>query len=386
MKRTRRTEIPRLLALILVAVVVVGAMAIQAPAQARENGVYSKTTRHTLTEPFWGYWVTHDGPSRFGLPVSEPIKSEDEQVQYFEFGVLTTKEEEVERINAGELLMKQLESRSPTAESPSADQPGATPSAVDSQVSLDSKPPAKLVTLIKSYVSENGGRERFGKSLSAAYVDGESVIRWYTYARVEVTGLTKPEVTLAPVGLELAQALDVKMDRVNRGGLQTLDLERPGAHYFVGDGTVPEAAGEFEPAGIIIPSIGMDAAIEDIDIVEGVMGVPEDPWKVGWYQQLSAPGLNGNAVMAGHVDWWGIGPTVFYNLSGIQMGAAVYVVDENGAGATYLVSTIDEVAADTNAADIVGATDIPTLTLITCTGTFDGAHYTSRLIVKATRI
>jgi hypothetical protein len=53
--------------------------------------------------------------------------------------------------------------------------------------------------------------------------------------------------------------------------------------------------------------------------------------------------------------------------------------------ATYAVTSREPVSAETYAGDIVGPTEAPKLTSITCTGDLDGSDYTSRLIANATR-
>jgi LPXTG-site transpeptidase (sortase) family protein len=385
MSTARFTSLGRLL-LVLLALLVGGSPAVAAPASARGSGVYANATKHTLAEPFWGFWVEHDGPSLLGLPVSQSVKSGADQVQYFEYGVLTTHGGRVQRAEAGALLKAHLDAKLASAATPIGDGSAPGPLPATPPADASSTPAAALVALIKTFVSEHGGSDRFGKALGFPFVHGDVVARWYAYGRIEVSISSKPAAQQVAVGRELAQALGVKMGPVKRTGRPLLDLSRPGAGYFVGDGALPEAAGAFQPTRITIPSLSLDAAIENLDIVNGVMGIPVNAWNVGWYHQLNAPGLTGNAVMAGHVDWWGIGPTVFANLASIQTGAMIYVFDANGEGATYAVSSVDSVPVDTPPGPVIGSTEVPTLTLITCTGAFDGAEYNARLIVKATRV
>ncbi len=388
MNIARFAHLGRLL-LVLLALLVGGSPADAAPASPA--GAYAAATKHTLTEPFWGFWVEHDGPTLLGLPVSQPVKSGADEVQYFAYGVLSTHGGRVQRAEAGALLKARLDAKPASTPSGDGSAPGSLPAtpAADTQ----SQPPAKLVALITTFVAAHGGRARFGKALGSPFVTGRTVARWYAYGRIDVPISSHPVAHPAAVGRELAQALGVKMTPVPRGGRPLLDLTRPGAGYFVGGdalpdaaSAVPEAAGSFQPTRITIPSLGLDAAIEQIDIVNGAMGVPANAWNVGWYHQLAMPGLTGNVVMAGHVDWWGIGPTVFANLASIQPGAMIHVFGVNGEDATYAVSSVDSVSADTPAQTVVGPTEAPTLTLITCTGAFDGTAYNARLIVKATRV
>lgn len=159
-----------------------------------------------------------------------------------------------------------------------------------------------------------------------------------------------------------------------------------GTRAYQGDGTIPEERQPFVPTRIMIPAIGVDAAIENTPITNGVMGVPQDVWAVGWYNQLAQPGDGGNVVMAAHVDWYGVGPVVFANLASITEGATVYVTTPDGTGATYVVNAIRSVPWDYPAQEIVDPTGTQSITLITCTGTFTGSQYDQRLIVRADRI
>lgn len=159
-----------------------------------------------------------------------------------------------------------------------------------------------------------------------------------------------------------------------------------GTRPYEGDGTIAEERQPFAPTRIAIPSIGVDAAIENTPITNGVMGVPQDVWAVGWYNQLAMPGDGGNVVMAAHVDWYGVGPVVFANLATITEGAKVYVTNPDGTGATYVVTSIRSVPWDYPAQEIVDPTGTGSITLITCTGTFTGTQYDQRLIVRGDRI
>ncbi len=146
-------------------------------------------------------------------------------------------------------------------------------------------------------------------------------------------------------------------------------------------GAVPSAAGAFTPVSISIPAIGVNAGIEYLGISGGVMGNPQDPYAVGWYPDFGAPGGGGGVVMAGHVDYWTVGPAVFANLGALGGGEQIVVVGPDGTGATYVVTGVWSVSASTPAEAVIGGGG--SLTLITCTGSFNGAEYDSRLVVQA---
>jgi hypothetical protein len=139
----------------------------------------------------------------------------------------------------------------------------------------------------------------------------------------------------------------------------------------------------FAPKALNIPRIGLDAAIEQVHIIDGVMEAPDDPWKVGWYSQLSFPGQGANVVMAGHKDWWSIGPAVFWDLTELAPDDEILLTSASGEQLTYLVDTVEELSAATPPSEYTSGDGRETLTLITCSGSFDGSSYDERLIVRA---
>lgn len=143
------------------------------------------------------------------------------------------------------------------------------------------------------------------------------------------------------------------------------------------------------PVAMRIADAGVDAEVERQQIVDGQMLDPTGPWVVAWYEQTGRAGAIGNLVASGHVDYWGVGPSVFYNLTDVSTGALIDVVGRNGVVYTYAVTNSRRVNIQTltveeiNSPDLVGHTDYPALTLITCGGTFDGQEYLERDIVRA---
>ena len=69
---------------------------------------------------------------------------------------------------------------------------------------------------------------------------------------------------------------------------------------------------------------------------------PTGPWVVAWYENLGALGSIGNIVMAGHIDYWNVGPSVFYNLSTLQPGAEIVVTGEDGKAYPYAVEWVQQ--------------------------------------------
>jgi len=136
---------------------------------------------------------------------------------------------------------------------------------------------------------------------------------------------------------------------------------------------------------VIIPSLGVNASVEQVGVTaEGTMDTPTDPWDTGWYAPGVKPGQTGNAAIAGHVDYHGIGPVVFWDLNKLTVGAEVLLVTDTGQTLRFTVRG-SEYYTEANAPllDIFGPANTVNLNLITCGGTFDPntRHYDQRLVV-----
>lgn len=147
------------------------------------------------------------------------------------------------------------------------------------------------------------------------------------------------------------------------------------------------------PVGLRIETIALDATIEQQQIEDGVMQNPSGPFVVAWYKE---PGRLGeeenNVVLAGHLDYWDVGPAIFYDLGKLEEGDRVEVIGKNGA--TYVFSVdwlktykLDELDSAT-IQEIIGPTSAESVTLITCGGPFDyeTGEYEERVIARGTRL
>jgi LPXTG-site transpeptidase (sortase) family protein len=143
------------------------------------------------------------------------------------------------------------------------------------------------------------------------------------------------------------------------------------------------------PVAIRIEKAGIEAEIETIEIVDGIMQNPTGPWIVSWYKETAKPGEIGNIVLAGHLDYWDVGAAVFYNIGLLEPADRIEVTGEDGVIYIYEVDWRENYdAANAPIQDIVGQTEDENLTLITCGGPFDyqTGEYLQRTVVRAHRV
>jgi sortase (surface protein transpeptidase) len=155
----------------------------------------------------------------------------------------------------------------------------------------------------------------------------------------------------------------------------------------------PEPVEGVAPIALQVDSVGVDAPIELGNVTDGVMQDPSGPWVVSWYEPLGKVGEGGNVVMAGHVDYWNVGPAVFWDVRYLPEGDVIRVVGEDGKNYEYAVQwtqsyMADQLTPEVIQGEIVGDTGEETLTLITCGGEFnpETGEYNQRWVVRANLI
>ena len=151
-----------------------------------------------------------------------------------------------------------------------------------------------------------------------------------------------------------------------------------------GTASAPVAANP-SPARLLIPRIRVNATIEarGLDANRNML-TPKDFNDVAWYNLGTTPGEPGNALMNGHVNWW-TGSAVFTRLSELRPGDKVIVVRRDGTRLTFKVTGRRIVLANARVASLFAPSPVATLTLITCTGSWDQRIMsdTHRLLVSA---
>ena len=141
---------------------------------------------------------------------------------------------------------------------------------------------------------------------------------------------------------------------------------------------------------VVIPAIDVDAPIVVLGVhPDGTMASPSGPDAVAWYTFSAKPGQIGNVVLSGHLDYINYGAAVFWRLNELRPGDELQLVLEDDTLVRYVVESLNEYDETTAPVqDIVGPTATESITLITCSGSFDPSnlHYNRRLVVRGTRL
>jgi LPXTG-site transpeptidase (sortase) family protein len=142
------------------------------------------------------------------------------------------------------------------------------------------------------------------------------------------------------------------------------------------------------PSRLLVPSIKVDAPVEPVGLdAQGRMGTPSQASDVAWFRPGVTPGDVGDAVIAGHLDWTS-GPAVFWLLGKVRKGDQMTVVRADGTQATFQVDATSMVPYDSSTDALFTRDGPPSLTLITCAGTWDRQRgtYLQRLVVHASLV
>ena len=138
-----------------------------------------------------------------------------------------------------------------------------------------------------------------------------------------------------------------------------------GSHSIIGVSVIV-------PVRLVIPAIGVNAAIERVDIAaNGDLSTPmTHPWDdAGWYGLGTRPGEQGSSVIDGHLDRPGGYPAVFWNLRYLHSGDRVNVVESQGKTLHFRVLQVAYYSPQTAPLqNIYGNTTGKYLNLITCAG------------------
>jgi LPXTG-site transpeptidase (sortase) family protein len=144
-----------------------------------------------------------------------------------------------------------------------------------------------------------------------------------------------------------------------------------------------QGAGPAKEAHLIIPKIGVNAAIKDMGIAsDGTMAVPDNTVDVGWFSLGTRPGQTGSAVIGAHNEL-SSKPGVFAHLNKLKVGDTLSVVNADGTSISFKVRQIRTYnATDTNSGIFQSASGTH-LNLVTCSGAWNPVTktHTTRLVI-----
>ncbi|SFL75194.1 class F sortase [Geodermatophilus ruber] len=149
----------------------------------------------------------------------------------------------------------------------------------------------------------------------------------------------------------------------------------------------PTAAAVPAPVRLAVPALGVDAPVDPVGVrADGLMQLPDDVDRVGWYRFGPVPGADGSAVVAGHVDDRDQGLGVLAPLREAAVGDEIVVTDVTGAATHWRVVSRELIAKQALPLDrLFSRAGPPRLVLVTCGGPFLPEHggYRDNLVVVA---
>jgi hypothetical protein len=160
----------------------------------------------------------------------------------------------------------------------------------------------------------------------------------------------------------------------------------PSASSAAGSGALVDES--FSPGRLVLPALGVDAAVVPVGVEPGgALTIPDNAQVIGWWSGGAAPGSPvGTVLMAGHVDSAQTGPGALARLSQAPVGAQL-TVRGPGSEMTYVVRARRRyLKQDLPWRTPFAQGELPRLVLITCGGDFDSRtrHYTDNVVVIAT--
>lgn len=146
--------------------------------------------------------------------------------------------------------------------------------------------------------------------------------------------------------------------------------------------------GVVTPTRVSLARLGVDAPIAsvDIDTANGILDIPKNIQRVGWWKDGAAPGDDKGAILlAGHVDSAKDGGGAFYPLKSARRGDIVKVLSDDGKTRSYRVTGLKTVKKSALPENVFSRTGPKRLVLVTCGGPFlpDVGHYRDNVILTA---
>jgi sortase (surface protein transpeptidase) len=212
----------------------------------------------------------------------------------------------------------------------------------------------------------------------------------------------RPAVATAVLGLALAVAAPTTwaLTRPEASAGAPVEAALPAPALDAGreaPGTLPEVttrsaspAGQEQrqaPARLSVPVLGVDTVVDPVGVEpDGQMTIPAEVDRVGWYRFGPAPGDDGSAVIAGHVDDREQGLGAMAPMRDAAVGDEVVVTDAAGTSTPWRVVSRELIEKQVLPLDrLFARAGAPRLTLITCGGPFlpEYRSYRDNVVVVA---
>ena len=142
------------------------------------------------------------------------------------------------------------------------------------------------------------------------------------------------------------------------------------------------------PTVLHLPNLQVDASVDPVDSVKGVLQVPDDIARVGWWQHSAAPGSSvGSTVLDGHIDSAVTGQGALFHLADMNPGDPISLSTTTGTIHYRVQARRVYVKEEGLPADVFDQQGPGRLVLISCGGPFDSSirSYQDNIVVFATR-
>jgi len=163
-------------------------------AQGQADGRYYPETGHTLDGRFVAFFDTHGGAGLLGYPITESfaLPASGKTVQYLENARLELGTGGVVQARLGALLAG-TPSSMPTPEPGAAEQPGCR---------LIAPSEIPICHAFLAFYDANGGTQQFGLPVSEFRMEGERIVQYFEYFRLDwyPEGESGGEMRVAPLG------------------------------------------------------------------------------------------------------------------------------------------------------------------------------------------
>ncbi len=246
-----------------------------------------------------------------------------------------------------------------------------------------SSAPARPIPFPSDPVSDKSAKAVLGASVMLLVAVAVAWGRGAGDPRSDLSGENVRQVVTRPASATMP--IPSTVDRRPAG----VAVERPLGPDANSDRTEEVPVTPTSPQRLVIPALGVDAAIVAVGLEpDGSMEIPGAA-EAGWYHYGPRPGdPTGSAVLAGHVDH-NRTAGVFVELRRLGIGEEIEVTDRDGVMRRFRVTERFQVDKDElPGPELFRTTGDPVLTLITCGGRFNrkSRHYADNIVIRATPI